>query len=282
MGRDNTLPPLQLPPRVKGYPTPWFDKEDFETYLRPLYLRGWGLTLQHHKRRPSISAITSVLAAEFPLADFDAAMAFLAEIGRLANSEKHHPVTLNLLFDKPPTVTVQMFTHSALRPDWIGASPSKLKIPGVTRRDLRMAVLIDQLYADKYEGHEARLTMGPSNQLDLNTIIQFFTIPWENLEKWCPLCGAKHLVLKCRKSPTRAPKLSHQPYCMRCKERHGPMDRCPRREKLAASLGPCPNCGGAHLLDDCREAQLSSSEAETRQLPLPSVPVNVWMETKRQ
>ncbi|GLB37014.1 hypothetical protein LshimejAT787_0400650 [Lyophyllum shimeji] len=273
------LPPLELPPYIRGYPTPWFDKEDFETYVKPLYSRGWGLTLKLHQRGKSESAINSFLTAKFPFASFDAAIAFLTDINHLAHSEKHHPVALNLEFNKPTTVTVKALTHTAVRPDWIGASPPKHEIPGVTHRDLRLAVLIDQLYAEKYQGRQVRLSMGPRNQLDLDTILEFFTMPSESLKKkWCALCGGRHPVLKYPTSPTMAPKPSYLPYCKRCKRRHAPMSRCPADRKPIEPKKPCPSCGGAHWLEDCREPQLPPSAAERMQLPIPSVPLNVRME----
>jgi len=175
---------------------------------------------------------------------------------------------------------VKTLTHSALRPDWIGASPSGLKLLGVTRRDLRLAVLIDQLYADKYEKHEPRLPIGPGSQLDLDTLIKFFSFPPESLRDKCAMCGDNHPVLRCWKSPTMASNLSYLPFCKRCKKRHAPMSKCPRGARQVKPQDPCPSCGGAHWLEDCREAQLPASEAERMQLSIPGMPVNLWVESR--
>ncbi|KAF8070087.1 hypothetical protein FPV67DRAFT_1447933 [Lyophyllum atratum] len=201
---------LSLPPPVKGYPTPWFGKEDVETYLKPLYSHGWALTFQLHNPDSSDAAISAVLGTKFPLT-FDDAMAFMNGVGDIAKSEKHHPVNLSLMFYQHPTVLVQTKTHTAFRPSWIEAWPPELRLPGVTRRDLRLAVLIHQLYSEEYQGRGPWIgpTLVPnkySNQADVEVLTKVFSLPPKSLGKNCPLCGGLHSVLRCRQTSTSAQK----------------------------------------------------------------------------
>ncbi|KAG5641850.1 hypothetical protein DXG03_004109 [Asterophora parasitica] len=82
------IPLLEIPPRVKGWPTPWFSKEDFENYLEPLYSRGWKL-----KFRKTViggeeaSAVTSLLDVQYSFATYQAGIAFINGVSEIAEAE---------------------------------------------------------------------------------------------------------------------------------------------------------------------------------------------------
>lgn len=77
-----TFPPLEAPPRVRGYPTPWMNLEDMQQYLLPLYPRGWGLRYRYQGPKTETS-----LVGTYQFQTESAAAAFLEDIAELAKSE---------------------------------------------------------------------------------------------------------------------------------------------------------------------------------------------------
>lgn len=65
---------------------------------------------------------------------------------------KHHPSTFTLRNNsRSPLLTLYVQTHQAFRPRWNQEDPSadpplSRRVPGITRRDLRFAILVEQLY----------------------------------------------------------------------------------------------------------------------------------------
>jgi len=72
------------------------------------------------------------------------ARTFLKEIFRIESEEKHH-ISFNLWSEKRPVITVMTQTHSARRFDQ-DIENDRVRIePGLTLRDIRFAVLLDNL-----------------------------------------------------------------------------------------------------------------------------------------
>jgi len=64
---------------------------------------------------------------------------------------KHHPSTLNLRSGRSTILTLYVQTHRAFRPRWNQEDPSaspplSRHVPGITCRDLRFALLLEQPY----------------------------------------------------------------------------------------------------------------------------------------
>ncbi|KAF5386152.1 hypothetical protein D9615_002599 [Tricholomella constricta] len=294
---DLRMFPLKMPPPVKKWPTPWFAKDDVDTYLWPLFSRGWGLAFRHNIRGGAdASAVTSILNVKYRVASFDTGIAFIQGIAEIAKAEKHHPVHLSLTYDESPTLTLRTLTHSASRPPWVLAPPTTAIIPGVTHRDLRLAALIDNLYSAQYTPSPASLRWLPDarSRPTLSIISKFFSLPPKQLASHCSLCGGRHSALRCpnaslhtvpyyqtqtpsqgqnqKQSPTHETHVfKGLPYCRRCRTHHAPMSRCPSQQKSTPPPSPCPNCGGLHWLQDCRQPQIPASEAEAFKLPPPVI-----------
>ncbi|CAL1706629.1 unnamed protein product [Somion occarium] len=135
--------PLQQIPEKPKYPCPHLSDEEVETYLFPLYARLWSITQCDIEwngalRKPLMLSKTMV----FP--SFTAAMGFAKDLVHKIEAEEHHP---RLTIDNN-RVTVSTHTHSAIIP---GISPDDKtspyrKFPGVTLRDVRLAIEIELIY----------------------------------------------------------------------------------------------------------------------------------------
>jgi pterin-4a-carbinolamine dehydratase len=138
------------------------------SHLNPLKSFGWSIRfIPHTDDRATVGVLTNT----FPLAagSPDIAHKFVNDVYALTAAEKvaqlsssdfswrawlkicskHHP---NVLAQKtsPNLVFVELQTHSATPgPDYSPDAP-KLQWPGVTLRDVRMAILIQQLYNQSY------------------------------------------------------------------------------------------------------------------------------------
>ncbi|KAF9443095.1 hypothetical protein P691DRAFT_764605 [Macrolepiota fuliginosa MF-IS2] len=155
-------PPLPgLPPPVKGWPSFWTIRKEVEDYLYPLYARGWGIDFLPRKYHSSPNdRYVAHLATEYIFANFNCASQFIADLSALAKEEKHHPCRFSLQNDKRPTLSLHVLTDSALRPRWNEEDPDldpplSRRVPGITRRDLRFAILLEQLYDQYYKDGRA-------------------------------------------------------------------------------------------------------------------------------
>ncbi|KAJ3561101.1 hypothetical protein NP233_g10404 [Leucocoprinus birnbaumii] len=152
-------PPLpELPPPVKGWPTFWIHAKDADTYLYPLYSRGWGVRFLPRKYyKPHNDRYVAHLTTDFTLCNYNCASQFLSDITSICQEEKHHLSSFSLLnaAGQRPVLTVFIQTHTAMRPRWNEEDPSadpplSRRVPGITRRDMRLALRIEKLY-DAYQ-----------------------------------------------------------------------------------------------------------------------------------
>ncbi|KAF8709775.1 hypothetical protein AX14_013448 [Amanita brunnescens Koide BX004] len=132
---------------------------------------------------------TMLLSARYRFQDYDSAASFFLKVASVAKSEDHHP-SLHIEPGSPCTVTVTTQTHSARRPKWPEeavprpprpppreapkteesppadvpklasrrpALPSPTRIPGITLRDVRLAILVEEIYSIHFSSHLAAL-----------------------------------------------------------------------------------------------------------------------------
>ncbi|TFK44151.1 hypothetical protein BDQ12DRAFT_708166 [Crucibulum laeve] len=152
--------PTALSLQGVGYPTPWITNEEAQSSLYPLYARGWEARFIDVNGRS-----TAMLWTRYMLKSFDAEGArFLLNISRIINTENHHPHYMKITFKKggyvleiatythqaSPPPTVFHIGHSLSDPLDLPPHPTKLIAPGITVRDLRFAIRIENTFEDMF------------------------------------------------------------------------------------------------------------------------------------
>lgn len=139
---------------------------------------------------------------------------------------KHHP-TISFNFK---TVSVYTFTHFAQPSSDLLMELSRDVVPGLTLRDIRLALLIEETFDKLLETGKAIrkwnqfTTMRPNTFESLNTIRG---APGKSrIQKPCYACGSKSHMLK----------------------------DCPQRYTTSPTF-PCRICGGKHWVIDCPVSQ---------------------------
>ncbi|KAG8711854.1 hypothetical protein FRC11_001645 [Ceratobasidium sp. 423] len=143
---DTTHVP-SLPPSPSA-PAPLITKRDLETHLDVLQEQGWRFrkaSRRFHKLGYTATWWELRHSCRFP--SFKAAMGYVNDVADLAKSEKHHPTIL--IFDRV-NVAISLDTHDIIeRPatSTNSSDPQTLvaRWPGITIRDIRMALLINPL-----------------------------------------------------------------------------------------------------------------------------------------
>ncbi|KAL4263176.1 pterin-4-alpha-carbinolamine dehydratase family protein [Pleurotus pulmonarius] len=140
-----TLPaPLAPPDPVSGWPTPWLSAPDFARYMHALHASGWRIRFSAAPSKPTHSPTDNhpptprtvpELRKTLRCADGGACARFVAEVQGLMAQENHHCV----VHVADAQVSIYTHTHSA-RP-----APGSKSAPGLTLRDVRLAMLIDGL-----------------------------------------------------------------------------------------------------------------------------------------
>ncbi|TFL04570.1 hypothetical protein BDV98DRAFT_590358 [Pterulicium gracile] len=151
---------FEAPPPVKGWPTPWLTQDEFNHYMLPLYEHNWRTTIETQKQiqaegTQSTHALGTFLEKTFAFDDSRSCFAALQSIHELCEKEKHHcEWTGGGRLDGKNAVTIPVCTHTAMRPEWPeDGSGSQIapargrKVPGITLRDVRFAILLDQTLA---------------------------------------------------------------------------------------------------------------------------------------
>lgn len=156
--KPNPLPQIPaLPPPAQGWPTPWLGRSGIEEYLHPLYKRGWKPSVQESSVKGKESTF---LSAEYAFKKFDEAVKFVGDVGVIAHDEDHHPSTITITHGKKTTkVSLVTQTHAAKRPapapaESAESPPSYVRVPGITIRDVRFAILVESHYSAGYESKE--------------------------------------------------------------------------------------------------------------------------------
>ncbi|KAG6865487.1 hypothetical protein C0991_002199 [Blastosporella zonata] len=266
--RAPALPELETPPRPEGYPTPWFTSQQFIDHILPLYQYGWHLGFQ---KMLQSDAVTNVLGdRNFTFEDWNQGMAFINGVDVICREEDHHPIEMSIILkNRIVTVTLALRTHSAIRPEWIKRDERPLRISGVTMRDIRVAILIEDLYKSKFGGGAPSVLPPRHRQPLIPAIHKLLNLAPRKLHEYCTACGGHHGSEQC--DHVKNLKKQLLPHCSKCGQRHAMMSLCPKtrkRGKVLMPATPCPNCGKMHWLEDCRKPQLPPGEAEALMIPL--------------
>ncbi|KAI5889288.1 uncharacterized protein SCHCODRAFT_02509972 [Schizophyllum commune H4-8] len=243
-----STPLLDVPPPVKGWPTPWLTRQELDDFILQMSRRGWTVRPlvpsdpSQMLLSASATSVTSIVGDQFPFTRYDAALEFVGKVGRIADDELHHP---EMIVTSSKTVVLWMTTHSA-RPgkDWAlvdDATPPSAKdkavkpphlrkVPGLTRRDSRLAVLIENLYTAEYFSGLIREVV--AEQPDTKSLH----------EQLLSLISGRTVSLpkKTAEGATETPP----PSCAACGGEH-PVSVCDERGQHPPRI-PCQNCGEGH------------------------------------
>ncbi|KAF8659694.1 hypothetical protein AX16_001797 [Volvariella volvacea WC 439] len=294
--------PLPIPdvPHVTGYPTRWITESEFEQYLRPLYDLGWGVEFRRRmpeKGKPSSSqhVIAGRVVTEFTFPDYLTAVGFLNEVVGIATKEDHHP-NITIANRRHPIIRISSQTDSAYRPVWENEFPqpprTERKHPGITRRDLRLAALIDAHYAAKYlestpvnvetakdstvtEATAATTTntfhrgklRNRSQRPRYDSLVKFFKMytrhSTSSPETTAPTPTEIAADTDLNK-PTKRTRIAPN-YNLKCPACNGPhaLGRCDMRFTVNPP-NPCKLCGGSHWIIDCPNRGTSTKKFTRR------------------
>ncbi|KIL66372.1 hypothetical protein M378DRAFT_10084 [Amanita muscaria Koide BX008] len=250
---------------------------------------------EEEKKNEERERYTMLFSAKYKFKDYDSVVEFFLKLVKVAKAENHHPSVI-IANGSPFTVTVTTQTDSARRPTWVeeeqpqprqhppqpasseSSKPSPgeselipagtvsppistrapYKIPGLTIRDVRLAILTETVYTTHFASHLSCLGrhIHPANfRLSWDSMERIWkrqvllpgaeTGRRERREKWleervrrkrernkaknksrlkCYACNGNHHVNDCTKRAEIKPQ-SHCPYC---KEFHWSID-CPVR-----------------------------------------------------
>ncbi|KAL0071833.1 hypothetical protein AAF712_000755 [Marasmius tenuissimus] len=145
----------QIPPPVNGWPTPWLEPPEVKEYLFPLLRDSqWRLNFV-----PKASLSVPTLCKTFNFKGGVSALAFMKDVVTIADTEDHHPAAIQFNESPQPHVYIGVRTHSGkispalleyfterIRAD----PPSKLRRQGITMRDIRFALLVEERFKEQY------------------------------------------------------------------------------------------------------------------------------------
>ncbi|PPR04384.1 hypothetical protein CVT26_004222 [Gymnopilus dilepis] len=139
------LPELVLPPPVPyiSRTTALLTKAEAEQYLYPLFCRGWTIkSMAPNDGFNDANKESPFLVGKFILKGPKSARKFVRELLSIQEQEKHD-VSFNLWSGKRPSLTIITRTHSAQKPTPSESTADSSTEPGITLRDVRLAVLLE-------------------------------------------------------------------------------------------------------------------------------------------
>jgi len=171
-----------LPSRPEHSPAPWLSPSEMETYLYPLRnLTPWTFRPWRYANKMRTIMLSSnpsqeflgnglVLAATYGFTARAGAASFVSQTKKIAEEENHLPLSLNILPQQKDKsihlVHTKIITHEAFMPKSISdfrrqlvphhtvkdlpPVPENLKVPGLTLRDIRFALLVDQMFRNEF------------------------------------------------------------------------------------------------------------------------------------
>lgn len=131
----------EIPP-FPTRPTLHISLEDITTYIQPLVSRQW--TVGHICTGVGENEILS-LERRYKFKGFNDVMDFVQGVADISRAEKHHA----RIVIEYSTVDIFSYTHSAYTFDRIGEGEGEgepKKVPGLTHRDVRFAIKIEELH----------------------------------------------------------------------------------------------------------------------------------------
>ncbi|KAF7330362.1 hypothetical protein MVEN_02474500 [Mycena venus] len=272
-----------VPPKSKGWPTPWITESDATNYLFPLYSQGWYVAAVSSDR-PAVK--TAGLACRFTFPSCPPAAAFIKDVLTLTETEKHHPCWLKLTNSGDnSSVHICSTTHSALRPEWDPTdTPESRALQGITLRDLRFAALISSLPSNTFL---PSTEIGPSRTRptwdEFCATLRFWSTPSIQNEK--PADSVQE-VPDGSTDGVRQRQQKRPLVCAACAGPH-PTSACPTRDSIPPP--PCSICRGLHWRVDCpvgKQAQRTNKTVsqikKTLLNPQPSEPPSESMPKLRR
>jgi len=213
------LPPL---PNAPNYPCPYLTKEEIVRYLSPLYQQGWFIgssefTKDKRLPRDDDAAPELVKIFFFGPEHHEAAFEFAESVGNVQTAEDHH---CTMLVDNE-SVHIRTHTHSA-RPLPKTPDEKPPQSPGITLRDVRLAILIEQ----KFQAHLKR-DAAPWRSQFMHARDSVRPLVPQGIERLrrlsefrgttaCPVCRGPHKGVQCPKKDVVQPVNP----CSRCGKMH--------------------------------------------------------------
>ncbi|KAJ6588390.1 hypothetical protein B0H19DRAFT_1099107 [Mycena capillaripes] len=140
-------------------------QKDVDRYVTPLYERKWlifsempNMILVDDTLERSARTV-SMLGKKFHFLRGRAATNFLADVGDFARQEEHAPRLTMFLGRKGQHVLVRMHTERTLS-DTEGFSAANIR-PALSARDLRLAILLENHFQEKYVASRQALPLPP-------------------------------------------------------------------------------------------------------------------------
>ncbi|KAL0956645.1 hypothetical protein HGRIS_002778 [Hohenbuehelia grisea] len=283
--QQNTV--VELPPPVNGWPTPWITKAEFNNYLYPLYHHAWGVHFVIIDRpsqsgsppevdapssadnKPAPNERVSQLWKSYPFCDFDAASSFVVDATKLMKQEKHH-ASIHLGDQGQNTVAFHMHTHSARAPPHLPRQ--HLDAPGITCRDLRLAVLLDRQYTNHYQNDGRAPQESPPVQ-DLKFRPAWYEYALRLRRIMNGISGAHIASVSEGEKQKGTHQLSKRKrmgrnQCRACGEAHHVMN-CPDRHTIPPPQ-PCFSCNGNHWRCDCPVSNKQARRPTSLRAPKPN------------
>ncbi|KZT02569.1 uncharacterized protein LAESUDRAFT_762696 [Laetiporus sulphureus 93-53] len=152
---DTDRSAVELPslPETPPYPCPYLDDVEIVEYLEPLYSCGWYVGSSRDVKFESFPRAAPELVKRFRFTKQhrSLAMQFVRDINEIQIKEDHHAT----LVITQGVISVRTHTHSA-RPRAVSDSAqSRKNVPGVTLRDVRLAMLIEKAFRPYLDRHDA-------------------------------------------------------------------------------------------------------------------------------
>jgi pterin-4a-carbinolamine dehydratase len=129
----------EIPP-LPTRPTSHISLEDVTTYIQPLVSHQW--KVGHIRSGISEDEVLS-LDRHYKFKGFNDVMDFVQGVADISRAEKHH-ARITIEYN---TVDISSHTHSAYTFHHVGKGKTEpRKVPGLTRRDIRFAIKVEELH----------------------------------------------------------------------------------------------------------------------------------------
>ncbi|KZT73564.1 hypothetical protein DAEQUDRAFT_662081 [Daedalea quercina L-15889] len=219
------LKPLPSLPEAPKYPCPYLTEQEIAMYLQPLYEQGWFIGSSEFMKDKRLGREVEYAPQLVKIFRFspthpehrEALLAFMESVSQMQTAENHH---CNVLVDGE-SVQIRTHTHSA-RPLPNTNEENPRERPGITLRDVRLAILVEQLFHDHLR-NDAALWRSQK------TVVKSFVRPptpfgieclrrlgYRTRSMKCPVCGGRHKGVDCIHKDSIAPRTP----CSRCGQMH--------------------------------------------------------------
>ncbi|KAH7888920.1 hypothetical protein F5I97DRAFT_1925469 [Phlebopus sp. FC_14] len=144
-GSSIQKPYLVLPqlPRRPVTPVTHITHKDLDIYLKPLLSNNWHVAVRKDAFDREILSMNKL----FTIKDPESNTAFLDSLAQISKQENHHAL---ITTDSASDIYVAVHTHQARvqHPDPVTGQLSTTKLPGLTLRDVRWAIQVENLHKE--------------------------------------------------------------------------------------------------------------------------------------